>query len=227
MTMRLHYIYDPLCGWCYGAAPLLRVARELLPVQAHAGGMMTGANRQPVTPQLRQYVMSHDQRIAKMSGQPFGQAYTDGLLNDNSAVFDSTPPTAAILAAEQLAGRGLDMLAALQQAHYVDGRRIADSQVLIEVATSLGLDEADFTRTLSDVSGEPVQAHIHATQALMQQLGARGFPTLMLETADGWQTIDLSAFIGQPDAFRHSLASGLASLTAHDSQAPFAPKHIV
>lgn len=22
----LHYIYDPLCGWCYGAAPLVRAA---------------------------------------------------------------------------------------------------------------------------------------------------------------------------------------------------------
>ena len=24
----LHAIYDPLCGWCYAAAPLLAVARE-------------------------------------------------------------------------------------------------------------------------------------------------------------------------------------------------------
>lgn len=23
-TPTLHYIHDPLCGWCYGAAPLVR-----------------------------------------------------------------------------------------------------------------------------------------------------------------------------------------------------------
>ncbi len=25
----LHYIYDPLCGWCYGAAPLVQAARGI------------------------------------------------------------------------------------------------------------------------------------------------------------------------------------------------------
>ena len=25
----LHYIYDPLCGWCYGAAPLVEAARAV------------------------------------------------------------------------------------------------------------------------------------------------------------------------------------------------------
>ena len=23
----LHYIYDPMCGWCYGAEPLIEAAR--------------------------------------------------------------------------------------------------------------------------------------------------------------------------------------------------------
>lgn len=25
----LHYIFDPLCGWCYGAAPLVEAARTV------------------------------------------------------------------------------------------------------------------------------------------------------------------------------------------------------
>jgi putative protein-disulfide isomerase len=25
----LHYIFDPLCGWCYGAAPLVAAARTV------------------------------------------------------------------------------------------------------------------------------------------------------------------------------------------------------
>src|SRR5437868_11441911 len=85
-TTTLHYIHDPLCGWCYGAAPLVRVARETLAVQAHGGGMMAGAARRPITPELRQYVMTHDRRIAQASGQPFGPRYFDGLLLDTSVV---------------------------------------------------------------------------------------------------------------------------------------------
>ncbi len=96
----LHYIADPLCGWCYAAAPLVRAARDVvgLDVVFHGGGMMAGPNAQPVTPQLRDYVMPHDRRIAALTGQPFGDAYFDGLLRDGTAVFDSAPPTAAALA---------------------------------------------------------------------------------------------------------------------------------
>lgn len=40
----LHYIFDPLCGWCYGAAPLVEAARTVpgLAVAFHGGGMLAG-----------------------------------------------------------------------------------------------------------------------------------------------------------------------------------------
>jgi putative protein-disulfide isomerase len=200
----LHYIHDPLCGWCYGAAPLVKAARQVLPVVAHAGGMMTGARRQQVTPQLRDYVMQHDRRIAQMSGQPFGAAYVDGLLRDTSAVFDSAPPIAATLAAQQLAGRGLDMLARLQTAHYVEGRRIADRDVRVELAQSIGLDGARFDAALSEVEGDALQAHIAETRALMARVGAQGFPSFVLEVDGRLTPIDTGRFMGQPEAFaRH------------------------
>src|ERR1700756_4788931 len=113
----LHYIYDPLCGWCYGAEPLLHAAHSVLPIQLHGGGMMTGANRQSVSPQLRDYVMPHDRGIAEYTGQPFGEAYFERLLNNRPAFFDQPPPITAVLAAEKIAGRGLELLARLQTAH--------------------------------------------------------------------------------------------------------------
>lgn len=174
----LHYIYDPLCGWCYGAKPLVQAARAVLPVIAHGGGMMTGANRQPVSPQLRNYVMPHDRRIAEYTGQPFGEAYFEGLLRDERAVFDSAPPIAAILAAEQLGGRGLDLLERLQTAHYVEGRRIADETVLLELAQAIGLESKAFQSVFTVVD---VEAHIKASRALLAQVGGQGFPTLVLQ----------------------------------------------
>lgn len=52
----LHRIFDPLCGWCCGASPLVGAAREFVPIHPHAGGVMAGAQRQGVTPQLRDFV---------------------------------------------------------------------------------------------------------------------------------------------------------------------------
>lgn len=140
---RLHYIYDPLCGWCYGAAPLVRAAQALISIQLHAGGMMTGARRQFVTAQLRDFVRGHDAHIAKLSGQIFGCGYTHGLLENTQALFDSEVPSAAIIAVEQLSTQpdaGLAMLSALQQAHYVEGQRIADIDTVCEIAANLGYE---------------------------------------------------------------------------------------
>lgn len=194
----LHYLYDPLCGWCYGAKPLVQAAQAVLPVIAHGGGMMTGANRQQVSPQLRNYVMPHDRRIAEYSGQPFGEAYFDGLLRDHSAVFDSAPPTAAVLAAEQLGGHGLELLGRLQTAHYVEGRRIADEAVLLELAQSIGLPAQAFLAAFraADVSG-----HIEASRTLLAQLGGQGFPTFALERDGQFTLIDIGPWLGKPEAF--------------------------
>lgn len=200
-TPTLHYIHDPLCGWCYGAAPLIKAARELLPVQAHGGGMMAGPARRPVTAELREFVLPHDQRIAQLTGQPFGAAYRDGLLNDISAVLDSQSPIAAMLAADALAGHGLDLLARLQTAHYVEGRRIADRPVLVELAAEIGLDREAFADTLREAEDGAVERHIAQTRARMQRLGVQGFPSFVLEDAGGWRRIDIGPFMGRPADF--------------------------
>ncbi|HEX6735130.1 MAG TPA: DsbA family protein [Azonexus sp.] len=209
----LPYIYDPLCGWCYGAAPLLKAARQVLAVRAHGGGMMTGANRQRVTPQLRAYVQPHDARIAQLTGQPFGPAYNDGLLHDTDAVLDSEPPTAAVLAAEAIAGRGLDMLAQLQMAHYLDGRRIAERSTLIEVAAELGLDAGAFAVALDNQQGAAVQGHIQATRRLMAEVGARGFPSFVLNTDGVLRSIDIAGYLGNPQAFQEYLHNQVSRST--------------
>ena len=82
----LHYIFDPLCGWCYGAAPLVKAAKTIpgLNIALHAGGMMTGNNRRQITDEWRNYVIPHDKRIAELTGQTFGEAYFNGLLRDTT-----------------------------------------------------------------------------------------------------------------------------------------------
>jgi putative protein-disulfide isomerase len=214
--MILHYIYDPLCGWCYGAKPLVQAAQAVLPVIAHGGGMMTGANRQKVSPQLRNYVIPHDRRIAEYSGQPFGEAYFEGLLRDHTAVFDSAPPIAAVLAAEQMAGRGLELLGHLQSAHYVEGRRIADESVLFELAHGMGLDREAFERALRAADTE---GHIRNSRALLAKVGGQGFPTLALEHNDQFTLIDIGPWLGKPQAFAQWLSQSLQEQDSSNSVA--------
>lgn len=205
MVTRLHYVHDPLCGWCWAASPLVQAARELMPVQAHAGGLFMDGARRPMGAEWRAHVLPHDLRIAQLSGQPFGDAYRDDLLNDPTAWVDSEPPIAAVLAADRLAGRGLDLLPRIQQAHYVEGRRIADPAVLRELAETLGLDGEAFAHELAACLGDATRAHVHDGRALLSRLGGRGFPTLALARDDDWQVIDVGRYLGRVDDWREWL----------------------
>ncbi|ADJ66108.1 DsbA family protein [Herbaspirillum seropedicae] len=203
----LHYIHDPLCGWCYGAAPLVAAARQVLPVQAHGGGMMAGRNRRRVDAQLRDYVMPHDHRIAQMTGQVFGEPYFHGLLKDTDAVFDSAPPTAAVLAVQALRGEaaGLDMLAAIQRAHYQQGRRISEPATLIELAQALGIEAAAFSAELQRIEQEELADHIEASRELLNYVGGRGFPTFVLQRGDTLEVLDTGRWLGQPEQWANYL----------------------
>lgn len=213
----LHYVYDPLCGWCYGAASLLGAAQAIegLAIVLHGGGMMSGANRQRVNDNLRRHVMAHDQRIAQATGQPFGQAYFDGLLRDSGAVFDSTPPTTAILAAQEIAGLGLAMLHLIQHAHYVLGQRVADTGVLAQLAQQLELDAGRFAESFSRLAGAATEQHVAHSRALLARLGGQGFPTLALEYGDGRMlAVDPGSWLGRTEAWSDYLRQQLPAQTA-------------
>jgi len=209
---KLHYVHDPLCGWCYAAAPLVKAARESLDVVAHAGGMLAGARRKAVTDEWRSFVMPHDHRIAALSGQPFGAAYFDGLLRDHTAVFDSAPPTTAVLAADELGGRGLDLLARMQTAHYVEGRRIADREVLIELALGIGLEREPFAAAFDRLAGAATEAHFLESGRWLRKLGGQGFPTFALETSHGFELVASAPYLGKPQAWKDHLAQLTATL---------------
>lgn len=213
MTATLHYIFDPLCGWCYAAAPLVHASAQLpgLHITLHGGGMLTDARRRQITPDWRGYVLPHDDRIAQMTGQPFGAAYRDGLLNEVGVWLDSAPPTTAILAADQLAGQGLAMLQALQAAHYVQGRHISEPAVLADVAEAIGLDRAAFNTAFQQWQGAQTQQHIDDSRRLLQASGGQGFPTLLLQrTPDAaLERIDVSEWLGQAAPFADALKAHL------------------
>jgi putative protein-disulfide isomerase len=210
-TTTLHYIFDPLCGWCYAAAPLVKAARELpgLTIALHGGGMMAGNNRRAITPQWRDYVMPHDRRIAQMTGQAFGQAYFEGLLRDVGAIMDSEPPTTAILAAEAQGGRGLDMLHRLQRAHYVDGRRIAEREVLEAQAAALGLNAETFRDAFARLAGDATRQHFADSRQWLARCGGHGFPTFALESAGQLELLDIGPWLGRPEDWQNHLRGRL------------------
>lgn len=85
--------------------------------------------------------------------------------------------------------------------------RISEHTVLIAVAAELGLDPDRFAEVLEHQSGQVVQAHFQETRALMAQVAVRGFPTLALQTGEGLQSVDFTAYLGRPQDFQDWLRS--------------------
>jgi putative protein-disulfide isomerase len=210
MNAVLHYIYDPLCGWCYGAEPLVWEATKVagLKLEMHAGGLWPQPTRLPE--QTRRYIAQADARVGQMSGQPYGEPYLNGLLFDPELVLESRPVIAAVLAAQSLdPTKALAMLRGIQHAHYENGKHVVREEVLREVAASIGLDAQAFSNALKNV---PVDAHIAASQELMNNVGAQGFPTFVLQIGTDWFAVPHSRFASTAPKFGEWLD---AQLRAH------------
>ena len=211
-TPILHYVYDPLCGWCYAAEPLVKAAADAgVAIVLHGGGLWDPAVHAPEA--KRRSMRETDARIAQLTGQAFGEAYIDGLLVDPASVWWSRPTIAAVLAAESLeAGRGLAMIAAVQRAHYVEGRRVVEDTVLAEAAGSIGQDPARFTQALRTAS---VDAHIQATRRLMRSHGLQGFPGFLLERDGRVTRLPHEACYSRPADFVAAIQTAASAPTGY------------
>ncbi|MGL4472314.1 MAG: DsbA family protein [Aeromonas hydrophila] len=200
----LHYVYDPLCGWCYGAAPLLKAAAAIpeLRIELHAGGLWLGGRRQAMGQALRDYVRPHDERIQALTGQPFGERYFNELLLRDGLLLDSEQPIRAILAVTALGGNGLSLLHRIQQSHYRDGIWIGSLEHLTSLAVEQNIGADDFVKAYQQAD---LASHLADSQRWMRRLGGQGYPTLGLVQGDKVTPLSASSFLGEPQAFARQL----------------------
>lgn len=181
-TATVTYLFDPLCGWCYAAAPALRYLQGVdgVNVVLAPTGLFAGAGARPMDAQFAAYAWANDQRIQQLTGQPFTQAYRDRILGAANGRFDSGPATLALTAVAQTAPeRELDALHALQHARYVEGRDNADPVVIADVLNSLGLQAAaNSLHESHDALRAALLERVAAARVTMQLLGAQGVPQL-------------------------------------------------
>jgi len=201
------YLFDPLCGWCYGATPMLErlsasgVRIELLPT-----GLFSGAGARPMDEGFAAHAWANDQRIERLTGQPFTQAYRHNVLDIRGTFLDSHAATLGISAVglEEPSHR-LTALKAIQRARYVDGRDIVTAGGVAEVLAAAGMAEA--AAMLKAPTEALLTAHrelVGQGRALFQRLHANGVPSLAVIRNDTPRLISSNALFG-----------GFDSLVAH------------
>ena len=204
MTTTLHYLFDPLCGWCYGATPALSALQEssAVSVELLPTGLFSGAGARPMDGDFAAYAWSNDQRIERLTGQRFTEQYRHQVLGDRQRLFDSGPATVALTAVSLTApDRELEALKAIQHARYVDGGDVTSLATLAGVLQGLGLAQAAAMLAQPDVNLLAAnQARTSRAQALMREFGARGVPTLVAESGTKRWVVNHAAFYANPGA---------------------------
>lgn len=183
--MRITYLFDPLCGWCYGAGPMLEKLSQLdgVTLDLAPTGLFAGEASRPMDKNFAAYAWQNDQRIARLTGQPFSDAYREDVLGAAAGMFDSAPATLGLVAVGLTEpARELEALKILQRVRYQDGRNNAELGVVAETLAAAGFAEAA-RRVLAPDEAllAAYRSRIAAARADMERFGAQGVPALIVE----------------------------------------------
>ncbi|UCF23282.1 MAG: DsbA family protein [Ralstonia sp.] len=188
--MRLIYVADPMCSWCYGFGPQLADLRARLadtlgapvPVTLIMGGLRPG-QREPLAADKRDEILHHWHAVAERSGLPFDQSPGIAMRADGF-VYDTEPASRAVVMAREHWGeddeRVLTLFHAIQRAFYAEGRYTTRADVLREVAVASGLD-AEHVNTVFDT--QALRDETREDFRLSRRWGINGFPSLLAEQA--------------------------------------------
>ena len=186
---RLYCFLDPMCSWCWAFRPALKVVESQLPHEISLVRVLGGLapdTEEPMSEAMRNKLQEIWRTIqSKVPGTEFNFRYWEV----------STPRRStyracrAVIAAAQQCDYGPAMIEAIQRAYYLEARNPSDRSTLIELAQDMHLDAERFAH---DLDSPDIQAELDRQIALTKAYGVKGFPTLLLETAQGRQFIDIN-----------------------------------
>jgi putative protein-disulfide isomerase len=172
--VKLVYIADPMCSWCYGFGPELEKLLKRHPeteLELVMGGLRP-FNTQATTPEFRDMLREHWRHVSTASGLPFSES----ALDRPGFVYDTEPACRAVVAARTLEpAKALPYMKAVQLAFYRDARDVTRSDELAEIAGECGFERDTFRMHLDS---DAIRAATRADFARTQSLGVSGFPTL-------------------------------------------------
>jgi putative protein-disulfide isomerase len=178
------YVYDALCGWCYGFAPVVQRLHEKyrhdVPFTVVSGGLALGDRVQPVS-SMAAYILDAIPLVERTTGVQFGEPYKQ-LLRAGTTISNSEPPAVALgIVKDKLPERAVEFAHALQQAHFVHGKSLSADATYEELAYHFDLQPAQFVDHMKGLTYTQ-KAHDDFTYA--HRLGINGFPATLFRIGE-------------------------------------------
>jgi putative protein-disulfide isomerase len=183
--LRLIYLGDPMCSWCWGIAPELdRLSSQVaLPFDVVVGGLRPGPSADRMNASTAARLADHWRHVEARSGQPFDFS----ILDDHTWTYDTEPACRAVVAMRRIApDRTLDWFGTLQRAFYAEGHLLDDPHVIGELAAGFGMDAGGFVEAWAS---REVVKETWRDFAWARSIGVQAFPTVVLEHPGGLRAI--------------------------------------
>ena len=180
--MKVVYVYDALCGWCYGFSPVMNQFhakyKDELDFEVISGGMITGDRIGPIG-EVASYIGQAYKDVENATGVKFGDRFLHRTLAEGEAVFTSIPPAIALSVFKSLnPENSIQFASALQKAIYFDGIEPENLGAYGEIASRFGLDGEAFVIKMKDpVYRKSAEEDFNRSASL----GVTGFPSVFVE----------------------------------------------
>ena len=177
MDNKLIYFGDPLCSWCYGFAPEISKVKEhyadSMDFELVMGGLRPYGTEK--MSELKSFLRHHWDEVYQRSGQPFQY----NILDKDDFVYDTEPPSRAVLAVKELNPRSeFEFYKRVQKGFYYDNLNTNELDTYLKLLEEFDLDPKRFTELFdsTELKDKTKQSFNYS-----QQLGVRGFPTTVLQ----------------------------------------------
>lgn len=184
--MKLIYVLDPMCSWCWAFRPQLQQFLSRHPeleLDLILGGLAPDSD-QPMPTAQRHQIEQIWHQIAEQTGAEFNYEFWQ----KNTPRRSTYPACRAVIAADRLANKATEMVDAIQQAYYLRAMNPSDSSTLIQLAGELGISEGDFAEALA---GEDVENQFKQDLSRARSMGISGFPALIVEIKGAYHALAL------------------------------------
>ncbi len=176
--MKVYYIFDAYCCWCYGFDSILVpfiAAHPELEVEVISGGLFTSGKPLAAFTHLADAA----KEIVEIYGVKFGQAYQERLKEGTMVPLSNDAAIGfGILREFVPASEQVNLAARVQKAFYMDGKSLSEAATWKEITADMGLSEEEIAEKFECLCAEGEQ---HTDFAKARAFGVSSYPTLLAE----------------------------------------------
>ena len=181
-NIRLFYIHDPMCSWCYAFIPSWTALQNTLPENIQVNYLLGGLapdTSDPMPLSTRKMVQQAWQQIEETVP---GIRFNFNFWQKNTPMRSTYLACRAVLSAKkQNIAYEQKMIAAIQLAYYQQARNPSLSETLHHCAADIGLDTKMF---MTDLNSPEINHELLQQIQLVRSMNINSFPSLCLVQDD-------------------------------------------